>query len=170
MSEVQCFKIKRGTKYDQAVKKHFSSLVRWKNVIRKIGELLGESITKIAQHPGELYLDLNELKNEENKKLFTKEGKLKGNVKKAKQLSLKYKNIIDEEQLTDFQALGHINFTYGVMRYERQQLKYFVTSDDDIYYKADFNLGERAKGLVIPITEIEYEEKYLEELKKRETK
>lgn len=54
------------------------------------------------------------------------------------------------------------------MRTHGQELESFVTSENDIYYKTNFDLEKRTNGLVIPITEIEYEETYLNELKKRE--
>lgn len=62
--------------------------------------------------------------------------------------------------------LSIINFSYGMLRRNGENLESFVTSDHDLYYKADFDLKARSSGLVEPITEIEYQEKYLEELKK----
>lgn len=53
------------------------------------------------------------------------------------------------------------------MRSSNQHLESYVTSDYDIYYKADFNLEKKTGGLVIPITELEYQETYLQELKKK---
>ncbi|MOA67718.1 hypothetical protein D3C78_1950160 [compost metagenome] len=52
------------------------------------------------------------------------------------------------------------------MRFHVESLKSFRTSEMDVYYEADFDLVVRSKGLVEPITEIEYQEKYLEELKR----
>jgi hypothetical protein len=168
MKNIQCFKIKPGTNYDKEVKRHFALLPKWGNVFDKVGELLGEKITQMALSTDELYLDISELKKEDNKKLFTKDGKLKKSSKGAKQILDNYKAIIKTEGLEDFQELRFINFSYGVMRLRGQKLESFRTSEDDIYYKADFDLEKKTDGMVIPISQIEYEEKYLEELKKQE--
>jgi hypothetical protein len=167
MTQYQCFKIKRGTDYDKAVKEHFKLLPKWNNVFDKLSELLGEKITKLALTPEYLLLDKSELKNDEIKKLFTVDGRLKNNTKKAKQLFLEYQNILNEEGLSKYQELRFINFAYGVMRMQGQELESYRTSEDDIYYRASFDLNKKTSGLVEPITEIEYQEKYLEELKKQ---
>lgn len=163
----QCFKIKRGTNYDKAIKKHLEQRPLWKNVFAKIGALLNENITEMALVVDELWINTNQLTRDENKKLFNKNGKLKSNTKRAREIIGAYKKIIADEGLTDFQGLQTINFMYGVMRLQGQHLESFVTSENDIYYKTNFNLEERTRGLVESITDIEYEEKYLEELKKR---
>lgn len=168
MNDIQCFKIKRGTNYDKAVKEHFLQLPKWKNVSTKVSELLGEEITKLGFVTDDLYVDLSELTKEENKRLFTKDGKLRGNLKRAKQIRLDYQDIIKEEGLSEYKDLSRINFVYGFIRTRGQELESYRTSEDDIYYKANFDLEKRAKGLVEPISHIEYEEKYLEELKKQD--
>jgi len=170
MSNYKCFKIKRGTGYDKAIKKHFELLPKWNQVFDKVSELLGEKITRLAFSVDYLKIDPNELTKEENKKLFKKDGVLKNNTKKAKSIFEEYKKIIDEVGLSEYEELRYINFRYGVMRTHGQYLKSFRTSENDIYYKADFDLERKTNGLVIPISEIEYEEKYLEELKKQENK
>lgn len=163
----QCFKIKRGTDYDKAIKNHFELLPKWENVYKEVSSLLGEDVTNLAFIPDELYIDLTEIKNPENKKLFTKDGKLKGNLKKANDIREEYKKIIEKLGLSGFEELRFINFAYGVMRTRGQNLESYRTSENDIYYKADFDLEQKTKGLVIPVTEIEYQEKYLKELKKQ---
>lgn len=165
MSNYLCFKIKRGTDFDKAVKEHFELLPKWSSVFTKVGELLGESITKLAFTSENLYIDINEVKSPDNRKLFKNDGSLKGNLKRAKELLQQYRNILDAEGLKNFQELRYINFAYGVMRTRGQHLESFRTSENDIYYKADFDLETKTHGLVEPITEIEYQEKYLEELK-----
>ncbi|WP_379354847.1 MULTISPECIES: hypothetical protein [unclassified Paenibacillus] len=162
----QCFKTVRGTDFDKAVKKHFEQKPKWKDVISKVGELLNEKINEMGLAPDNLWVNTREIHREENKKLFTKEGKLKTNSKRAKEIYNQYRNIVKETGLNDFQELRLIKFCYGVMRLQGQYLDSFVDSEYDIYYKADFDLAKRSKGLVTPISEIEYEEKYLEELKK----
>jgi len=87
---------------------------------------------------------------------------------KAKSINEEYKNILSDVGLNDYEELRYINFAYGVMRMRGQKLESFRTSENDIFYKADFDLVKRTDGLVEPITEIQYEEKYLEELKKQE--
>lgn len=168
MSQYSCFKIKRGTNYDKAVKEHFELLPKWNNVFERLGKLLGETITKLAFTRENLYVDLGEVKNPENKKLFKKDGSLRGNMKNAKDVLQQYRTILDEEGLGNYQELRHINFTYGVMRISGQELESYRTSENDIYYRANFDLEKKTGGLVEPITEIEYQEKYLEELKKQE--
>ncbi|MGM1044753.1 MAG: hypothetical protein ACQEXX_01265 [Bacillota bacterium] len=173
MSDKNFFKIKQGTVYDAAVKNHFELRERWSEVFPKVGELLGENVTRLALNKDKLYVDLQEIKKDENRKLFNKDGLLKSNSKRSKQLLEDYKAIIEEVGLTDFEELRVINFIYGVMRYSGEELSSFATSENDIYYEADFDLEKRStrtssgESLVIPITEIEYQEKYLEELKKQ---
>lgn len=165
----QCFKIKRDTDYDKAIKKHFEQRPLWKEVFSKVNDILGETeITEMATVTDALWIDTEQLKNSENVKLFTKDGKLKTTTKKGKEILQKYKEALVEAGVSDFQELRVINFTYGVMRLSGQNLESFVTSENDIYYKGDFDLVERSRGLVVPISEIEYEEKYLEELKKKD--
>src|SRR5699024_1995190 len=106
----------------------------------------------------------------ENRNLFKIDGQLKANTKKSKKILDGYLEIIEECGLSGFMELRLINFTYGVMRVRGQKLESFKTSEDDVYYKADFDLEKKTNGLVEPITEVEYEEKYLTELKKREAR
>lgn len=169
MRKTQCFVIKRGTDYDKAVKKHLESLPRWNNVFKKVSELLGEKITKMAFHPTRLVIDRSEIKNEETLNLFKKDGELKANSNKVKDILEDYKQIVKDEGLAAFEELRVINFRYGVMRMRGQMLESFITQENDIYYKADFDLAARCNGLVIPISEIEYHETYLNEIKKRES-
>lgn len=172
MSEKRFYKIRPGTPYDAAVKKHFELRIKWSEVYPKVSELLGEKITRLALVIDKLYVDLSEIKKDENKKLFNKDGCLKSNSKKAKEVFESYKAILKDVGLSEFEELRMINFVYGVMRYSGEELTSFVTSESDIYYEADFDLEKRSsrssfgESLVIPITEIEFQEKYLEELKK----
>jgi hypothetical protein len=169
MTNTQCFKIKPDTNFDKAIKKHFTLLFKWEDVYAKVSELLGEKITQLGFSTEELYVDTQEITKEENKKLFKKDGSLKGNSKGAKLILNEYKKIINEAGLSEYQELRMINFMYGVMRRQGQSLESYRTSENDIYYKADFDLAEKTNGLVIPITEVEYQEKYLEEIKKKES-
>jgi hypothetical protein len=166
---LQYFKIKNGTDYDKAVKKHLNMLPKWKAVYEKLSELLDEKITMLVQVPDYLKIEYSELKKEENRKLFKKDGTLRANSKKAKEILATYKQIIDESGLIGYESLGHINFCYEVMRLNGESMKSFKTSEQDIYYETSFNLEERSKGLVVPITDIEYQEKYLEELKNKKS-
>ncbi|KZE65029.1 hypothetical protein AV545_03665 [Paenibacillus jamilae] len=172
MNEMKFFKIKQGTKYHEAVKQHLALLPKWKPIYAKVSELLDEKITLMVQSPNYLQIEYSELKKDENKKIFKKDGTLKTNSKKAKEIEAAYKEIVKEAGLEKFESLGHINFCYCVMRYHGETLKTFKTSDHELYYKADFDLEERTKqstgdSFVIPITEIEHQEKYLEEIKKQ---
>jgi arabinogalactan endo-1,4-beta-galactosidase len=168
MSKNYCYKSKQGTEFDKAIKNHFKQLSKWKSVFNQVGELLGETITRMGTDKNELYVDLNQIKNETNKKLFTKDGKLKGNSKAAKLVREEYLKILKEEGLDDYQELGLIHFSYGVMRMNGQSLERFRTSEDDIYYKADFDLADKVGDILEEITEVEYQEKYLEELKNKD--
>ncbi len=133
-------------------------------------DLSGEEITRIVFDPNNLIIVPRELTNEDNKKLFTKYGHLKKNLKRSKELRNSYIKIIKRTGLSEFNDLSRINFIYGVMRTAGQKLESFRTTENDIYYKADFDLEKRSGGLVIPISEIEYQETYLNEIKKREAK
>ena len=165
---IQCFKTKPGTEYAAAVARYFDDTPKWSGVFDSVGELLGEKITKMAVNPEELYIDLNEVKNPENRKLFTKDGKLKGNTKKAKEVGEEYRKIVYATGLSEFKDLGTIRFIYGVMRYHGEKLESFTDGEGMIYHKADFDLEKRSHGNVEPITEIEYEERYLETIKKKQ--
>lgn len=168
MSENQCFKIKRGTEFDKAVKEHFNLKGNWKTMFKKVGALLDEDIHEMALVTDNLYVNMKEIKKDENKKIFTADGRLKQNTKIAKQVLIDYKRLIEESGLSNYQELRLINFIYGVMRIQGQELASFRTSEDDIYYKANFDLEQSSNGVVEPISEIEYEEKYLSELKLKE--
>lgn len=167
-NNIQCFRIKEGTPYHTAVRKHFSLLPKWEDVYGKVGELLGEEITQLGFTIRELYVNPSELKKDETKKLFKKDGTLKGNTKRAKELLSAYHEIIKDAGLAEYEELRFIHFAYGAMRKSGQSLQSFRTSENDIYYKTDFDLEKTTNGSVIPISQIEYEEKYLEELKKQE--
>lgn len=82
MSEKKFFKIKQGTAYDAAVKNHFELRKKWSEVYPKVGDLLGENITRLALVKDKLYVDLEEIKQDENKKMFNKDGLLKSNSKR----------------------------------------------------------------------------------------
>lgn len=172
MSEMKYFKIKRGTKYHEAVLNHFQLNKQWKQVYEKLSEVLDEKITKLVQYPRFLTIDPTELTKDENKKAFKKDGTLKAKSKKAKEIEEQYKLIIHEAGLEEYENLGTINFIYGVMRYQGETLKTFKTSQYDLYYKADFDVAGRAKNtsgdILEEISEVEYTEKYLAEIKKKE--
>lgn len=168
MGKNQCFKIKRGTKFDSDIKESLLLRSKWDDVMRDIGILLGEKITSIYLNTGILSVPPEKIKKEDNKKLFKKDGTLKISLKKAKEINKEYLKILESYGLSKYRELPRINFSYGIMRRQGQKLESFPTSENDIYYKADFDLGKGTDDLVIPITEIEYEEKYVEELKKRD--
>jgi|SRR5690625_102436 len=168
MTKSQCFVIKRGTDFHEAVKEHFELLPRWSEVFEQVSILLGEEITKMTFDPDNLKIVPRELTNEDIKKLFTKDGRLKKNLKRSNELRKAYLEIIKEVGLTHFEDLSRINFSHGVMRLQGQSLESFRTTENDVYYKADFDLAARSEGQVVPISEIEYSETYLNELKKRE--
>ena len=168
MSKTQCFKIKRGTDFDKDIKQHFELFNNWGNVLDKVSELLDEKITKLAFDPHRFIIDPFEITDVETRKLFKKDGEVKKNSGKAKELLNKYIQITKEEGLENYTDLRLINFAHGAMRTAGQSLESFKTSENDIYYKCDFDLEKSTGGSVVPITEIEYEEKHLEELKKRD--
>lgn len=164
----QCFKMKQGTAYADAVKQYFELLPKWKDVIKQLGEYLDENIQQIAPRPESLMIDVKELKNPDNIKLFTNDGKLKKNLKRSKEIRGFYATLIKETGLTEFESLSLINFTYGIMRYQGEKLESFTDGEGNIYYKATFDLEKRSNGAVEPITEIEYEETYLKLLKQKQ--
>lgn len=170
MEKEFCFKTVEGTEYHNKVKDFLSTRKRWAIALGKLGEFLGEELTRISQHTDALRIDLDEIKDPANKKLFKKDGTLKQNLKAAKEVQKEFKKIIDECGLTDFEPLGTINFKHGIMRFQGETLDSFATSDLHIYYKANFDLQKRAGDLVEKVSLIEYQEKYLEELKKLEAR
>lgn len=171
MRNTKCFKAIEGTEYDKAIKETFNLTPNWNNVTDKLSALLGEEITRMAVDPKQLRIDLLQIKNPENKKLFTKDGMLKKNLKASKELSEKYKTIVQEEGLENFRDFGYVNFTFGAMRMRGQNLESFLTLDGVMYFKADFDMNQRYGGeeknlFLEEISEIEYEEVHLAELKK----
>lgn len=164
------FKSVEGSDYEKAIKRYREQAPLWNNVMDKLSELLGTKINAIARETKELFVNLSDL-SEEVIKLFTIDGKLKRNSKKANQLRKKYFEIIEQEGLSDFGNRSLINFSYGIIRtHPSQNLSSFISSEGTVYIKASFDLMDRAKtnNSIQRITEIEFEEKYLSELKKRE--
>lgn len=168
MTQYKFYKTKEGTKYTEAVKEHFTMLPKWNEVYGALSILLGEKITKLAFSTRFLVIDRNELKNEENRKMFKLDGMLKSNTKKAKKLFEDYQQILKDLGLDAFSELRDLDFTYGIMRRRGQDMDRFKTSENDIYFRTDFDLAKASNGMVEEITEREYAEKYLEETKKRE--
>lgn len=172
VSKTFCFKSVPESAFGQDVKKYVELLPLWSEVINKVSELLGEPITKLARDTRELYVDIDEL-NVENAKLFTKDGKLKKNSKRANDLRKGYLEALDAVGLKDFMDIHFIKFAYGTMRTSHvQSLESFISSEKEIYFKANFDMigREKSSGYIVPITEIQFEEKYLAELKDREAK
>lgn len=164
-----CFKIKSGTLFDKEVKKHFELLDNWKKVFEELSEYLGETITELVFTTETLIINPEEITHPDIKKLFRKDGRIKSNSNKAKEVLNQYRIILAKNGLEYFKELRMINFVHGVTRRRGEDLESFRTSDNGIYYKASFDLEKRSNGCVVPISEIEYEETYLNELKKRES-
>lgn len=170
MSETYCFKSVDESSYGKKVKRYFELVPMWNEVIKFVGTILDEDITKIARDPEELYIDLSELQGD-SKKLFTKEGKLKKNLNEAKKIKELYLEFIEDVGLSQYVDLHLINFIHGIIRTsDQQRIESFISSDGVNYIKANYNLLDRDKssGSIEPITEIEFEETYLKELKRRE--
>lgn len=170
MNKTYCYKSNSKSEYGKAVKQYLELLPLWGIVSERVSELLGEKITRMATDVEELYIDTMQV-GDENRKLFTKDGKLKSNSKKANEVRMKYKEIIEAVGLKDFKDMRLINFIYGVMRTSNQQsLESFMSSEGEIYLKANYDMLYREKlgNNILQITEIEFEEKYLSELKKKE--
>ncbi|UTR05417.1 hypothetical protein MM326_15065 [Alkalihalobacillus sp. LMS6] len=168
MSNVQCFRIVRGTEFHKAIQKYLELAPRWAGVTHELGNSIGEEITRIARMPQALRIDYTELKLEENKKIFKKDGMLRKNLKVSKEIHEKYIEIIKSLGLEEYEEISTINFVHGAMRRKDQKLESFIANEDDVFYKGDFDLAKKTDGLVEPITLIEYQETYLAELKKRE--
>lgn len=164
----KCYKTKPGTEYAAAVKEHFDIKPKWKNMFSVVSDLLGEKIERIAFVADELVIEPSDIKNEQKRKLFTKDGYLKKNMKKSREILDQYKQAIKDNGLEGYKDLGRINFSYGIYRAAGQEFRSFGTSEGELYFKADYDLNSRADGLLEEISEIEYEEKYLYEIKKRE--
>lgn len=170
MNKTYCYKSNPESEYGKAVKQYLELLPLWERVSERVSELLGEKITRMATDAEELYVDTMQV-GDENRKLFTKDGKLKSNSKKANEIRVKYKEIIEDVGLKDFKDMRLINFIYGVMRTsDRQSLESFMSSEGGIYLKANYDMLYREKldDSILHITEIDFEEKYLSELKKKE--
>lgn len=165
-----CYKSISDSDYGKAIKQYVELSARWGGVLEKVSDLLNESVTKMARDPKELYIDVNEV-TKETRKLFTKDGKLKKNSKKANDLRKEYMEITKGLGLSEYEEKGLINFHYGIMRTcNTQRLESFVSSDGVNYMKANFDLNSLrdVSSYIKPISEIEFEETYLNELKKKE--
>lgn len=170
MSTIRCFRAKEDSKFDKDIKAYYKSYPRWTNVLTRLAHLLGEELTGLATEPNDLRLDPKELKKEENRKLFKQNGMIKKNSKEAKKLFADYQDIVKDEGLANFMDLRNITFAYGTMRRQGQHLERFITSDGRIYFKADFDMINNygnAKIILEEISQVEYEEVHLAELKQR---
>lgn len=165
------YKMKEDSAYGKAVKKHFRQLKTWdKEIFPWLQEALGENVKRMGITREDLYVDVSELEKEENIKLFKKDGSLKKNTKRGKELKREFEETLEEHGLEDFEELRMLHFVYGAMRRQGETMEMFITSDHVIHYKADFDLIDRTNGAVEEITEVEYQETYLEEIKKRDSK
>lgn len=172
MSKTFCFKSVPESAFGLAVKKYVEQLPKWSEVLNEVNEILEQPITKIAREVGDLWVDLDEIRPD-NLVLFTKDGKLKKNSKRANEIRAKYLQAVTNAGLKEFQDLHVINFVHGTMRTSHaQSLVSFMSSEKEIYFKANFDMvgREKSSGYIESITEIQFEEKYLAELKDREGK
>ncbi|QNK89062.1 hypothetical protein H7992_04880 [Sporosarcina sp. resist] len=170
MEKTYCFKSNRDSAYGLEIRKYMKLLPLWGEVIAKVGGLLGNPITAIAHEVDELWIDVDQV-SPEIAKLFTRDGKLKKNSKAANDIRKKYLQIIEDVGLEGFMDKPRINFIYGVMRTSQQQsLASFISSEHDVYFKANYDMLDREKsnGYIEPITQIQFEEKHLEGLKKND--
>ena len=147
------YKVKEDGDYDKALRKHRQDMRNWPKVFDFVGEQLGEKITKLGP-THRLVVDLNEIKDEENKKLFNQDGTIKLNVKKGKELNQAF-----------------INFIFGVMRRSQSHsIERFTDDDERTYIRSNFDLldrNNRVTANLVPISEITYYETYLNLLKRR---
>ncbi len=168
MSKNYFFKSIDESSYGKKLKRYFELVPKWNEVINRVGTILNEDITKIARDPEDLYIDIDELQGD-TKNLFTKEGRLKKNLNEAKEMKEIYLEIIEDVGLSEYVDLYLINFFHGIIRTnDQQRIESFISSDGVNYIKANYNLLDRDKssGSIEPISEIEFEETYLKELKR----
>lgn len=168
--EEYCYRVKEDGDYDKALRKNRQHMLTWSKLCDFIGEQLGEEITKLGT-VHRLMVDLNEIKNEENKKLFKQDGTVKLNVKKAKELNQAYIRFI-QEHMPDYREEREINFMFGVMRRSvSDTIERFMDDDKRTYIRTNFNLldqNNRVTASLEPISAITYYETYLNLLKRRE--
>ncbi|MCY9592341.1 hypothetical protein PC41400_15045 [Paenibacillus chitinolyticus] len=161
-----CYKAKSGSEFYLDARKSMTQRGEWKKVINEVNKLLGESVKSIWPSTNILCLDVRELSKDENKKLFTNEGRLRKNDKKAKDYNSEYIKILNRFGLSNYEDIKLVEFKHGICSLGGESLERYISLDKEIYYKADFNLEKRSQGNFDLITEIEYQEKYLEDLKK----
>lgn len=165
------FKSKPGSKFEKEVKQYFEKLPLWNEVLNRINLLLGENLQVVARNPRVLVISPSELELGENKKLFKKSGELKRNSKRAKMIAKAYQDIIKELDLNDFEELGVIFFYYGITRSRGQSLQFYVTPNNQVYFRSDYNLQEKAPESLIRIMSDEYYEvHYLNMVKSKKIK
>ena len=176
MSEQMHFKIKEDSAFHRAVKEVFEQDQIWRQeMFEEVRRLLGVDVERMGFDPKNLYLDPAEIKkHEELKPLFKKDGALKKNVKKANEIRKSYVKAVEQHGLQNYQPLGLVNFTFNAMRMgdgtggTNEEMRSYRSSDDVIYYEANFDLAERTKGQVVPISAVEYHETYAKEIRKQE--
>src|SRR5699024_11718755 len=96
--------------------------------------------------------------NDENKKIFKRDGEIKLNTKIGKSLNAKYQEKLKELDLDNYRSPSAIFFTYGFLRDHRSQTQNQFNNDDLIvYFESNAPWTEREyTSQLEEITEAEY--------------
>jgi hypothetical protein len=165
----------KGSDFEKAMLNHYKQNEKWSEVSKDLESLLGETIgVYMAPDNEELHIDPATTAGfkDENLKLFKTDGRLKKNSKKAKKLAEDYASIIRRHGLSNYVPKAFINFSYGVIRTHPKQTMESFFKDERYFVKSSVDFLEHkpfSANSIEPISEIEYEEAYLELIKNRST-
>lgn len=168
MGKVYNYKAVKGTEYYKALQKHFKQQKLWGSMYEKVSAIIGQELKQLGYSSETLFVNVGEIEDEDTQKLFTKDGKLKNNSNRAKEIREQYLAAIAEVGLEGYMELSKVNFIYGIGRTRSQSMTSFATQDGNVYYQTDFDLTTIAKGNVVEVSEVDYHENYLNELWLRE--
>lgn len=163
------FKSIKGTDFDKAINEFVEKDSKWVLIAKWISERLDEpNLDNIYVHSQNLGVLVGELENPDNIKLFKKDGFLKSNSKAANDLKKEFLEKINEYGLSNFKALRHIFFAYGLSRMEHESQQRYGDLENVIYISSNASWTKEGRPFLEEITEKEYHQKYIEVLEKKE--
>lgn len=158
------YKVKEGTSYHkallQSIKDESKMLEINEQVRKEFG--LAES-TQYSLSPDRFF---QEEITEEQSKWFKKDGEAKKNSTVFK----RYKELMKDNHMDNYEHEGIINFTYGIMKRRHSETMMRMKYHNNFYIQTDTYFGEEEMKYLEEITEIQYTETRLAALEERKNK
>ncbi|MGO3375505.1 hypothetical protein [Brochothrix thermosphacta] len=166
--KMKFYKVKVDSPYNERLK----HAARCGEIILKVNEELGEEFDFPKVSDVYLFVDdyfrVMDDMTDVQRKLFTKEGKLKKSTKLGKVIFASYQDKLKARGLTDFTTEKRVNFAFGFYKTSREQLFHTLRNQDERYIKTDVSLSKDALQNVVEITEVDFLQAQLEIAKSRE--